>query len=273
MPEAVGYSGKLDNSGERITLLGPLGETIEDFTYDDESPWPLAADGNGSSLEIIDPLGDPADPASWRASYFADGSPGTDGLPLLASNGTVLPQAAPAISVELSKSILLSTLGSSDLQVNSAAGGPVIVPTDVQWDSVTKKLLFQLPSLADGNFTATLSAGSISATDGTPLSEYTFDFFVLAADANHDRSVNTVDFTAMAMNFNKEGASYSDGDFNSDGKVNALDFNILATQFGTAVAAPADGVPASRASILPAASVPPSLFGNPPVSLQDPILQ
>jgi hypothetical protein len=95
-PNGYGTSN-LSNGGERVVLLGPLGETLQDFTYDDFAPWPTAPDGNGSSLEIVDPLGDPSDPTNWRASYYADGSPGSEGLPPAAlpgdydANGTVEP--------------------------------------------------------------------------------------------------------------------------------------------------------------------------------------
>jgi hypothetical protein len=73
----VGYGpSNLSNGGERVVLLGPLGETLQDFVYDDAAPWPTAPDGNGPSLEIIDPLGDPSNPANWRASAAIGGSPG-----------------------------------------------------------------------------------------------------------------------------------------------------------------------------------------------------
>ncbi|MDN4171299.1 hypothetical protein QWT36_23550, partial [Salmonella enterica subsp. enterica serovar Typhi] len=39
----LGYDpANLSNGGERVRLLGPAGETIQDFTYDDVSPWPTA---------------------------------------------------------------------------------------------------------------------------------------------------------------------------------------------------------------------------------------
>ena len=69
-------SGALSNGGEHVELRDPFGNTIHDFTYDDNAPWPLAADGTGPSLEVIDPEGDYNDPLNWRASSFADGSPG-----------------------------------------------------------------------------------------------------------------------------------------------------------------------------------------------------
>src|SRR5206468_1113357 len=83
-----GYTGKLDNAGEQIILLGPLGETLQNFFYDDNTPWPTAADGGGPSLEIIDPLGDPNDPANWRASLVDGGTPGTAASPPVVLSST-----------------------------------------------------------------------------------------------------------------------------------------------------------------------------------------
>jgi hypothetical protein len=78
----VGFgTANLSNGGEPIALLGPSGETLQEFTYDDVAPWPASPDGGGPSLEIIDPLGDPTNPANWRASALSGGSPGTDGTP------------------------------------------------------------------------------------------------------------------------------------------------------------------------------------------------
>lgn len=74
------FDQNLSNGGERIALLGPLGEVLQDFTFDDGAGWPTEPDGNGPSLEIIDPLADPSNPANWRASYYVGGSPGTEGL-------------------------------------------------------------------------------------------------------------------------------------------------------------------------------------------------
>lgn len=78
----TGYgSANLSNGGEQIILLGPIGEELQNFTYSDSGGWPSAADGDGPSLEIINPLGDPNDPANWRASFYINGSPGASGIP------------------------------------------------------------------------------------------------------------------------------------------------------------------------------------------------
>jgi hypothetical protein len=74
------YSGRLDNAGERITLVDATGRTILDFNYEDS--WYSLTDGEGFSLTIIDPthfdlsIWDIEE--AWRASAYLDGSPGQD---------------------------------------------------------------------------------------------------------------------------------------------------------------------------------------------------
>ncbi|MCO6044381.1 lamin tail domain-containing protein [Aeoliella sp. ICT_H6.2] len=76
----IGYGdANLSNGGETLTLLAASGAEILSFTYGDSDPWPAAADGDGPSLEIIDPLGSPNDPTNWRASAVDGGSPGWSG--------------------------------------------------------------------------------------------------------------------------------------------------------------------------------------------------
>jgi hypothetical protein len=70
----------ISNSGELVTLLGPLGEVLQSFTYGSTSPWPTEPDGLGHSLEIINPLGDSTSAANWRASFYTGGSPGASGV-------------------------------------------------------------------------------------------------------------------------------------------------------------------------------------------------
>ncbi len=82
--------GALRNTGQRIELLGPLGETIADFVYDDD--WFPETDGEGYSLVLRDPTTPATEwssPASWRASFERLGSPGREDLP--ASDGRQLP--------------------------------------------------------------------------------------------------------------------------------------------------------------------------------------
>jgi hypothetical protein len=69
---------KLSNDGEQITLLDPLGGMIQQFTYNDVSPWPEVADGSGPGLVLNSPDTDPdpGEPGNWRASALDGGRPG-----------------------------------------------------------------------------------------------------------------------------------------------------------------------------------------------------
>ena len=94
-----GYTGKLDNSGEKISLQEPgvpytdaaTGTTVVPYidvdyvNYLTTAPWPVAANGNGPSLERINfnAFGD--DPGNWRASPANGGSPGA--LPTFTYSG------------------------------------------------------------------------------------------------------------------------------------------------------------------------------------------
>ena len=46
-------SGRLSNGGETIRLADSMGIIIDQVTYDNESPWPLSADGQGDALSLI----------------------------------------------------------------------------------------------------------------------------------------------------------------------------------------------------------------------------
>ncbi len=77
------FSGSLDNAGESLTLSGPLGEPILDFSYD--PAWYPATAGGGFSLVAVDPNAPPSAwglAQNWRPSSGLGGSPGaTDPLP------------------------------------------------------------------------------------------------------------------------------------------------------------------------------------------------
>jgi hypothetical protein len=82
------FEGRLDGSGERLTLLRPLlpeqdgGEwripmvPVDSLRYNDKAPWPETADGAGPTLERRHPDGMTDEPRTWRASLREGGSPG-----------------------------------------------------------------------------------------------------------------------------------------------------------------------------------------------------
>lgn len=76
-------SNNLGNASETVAIIyDPSGAnlTIDEVTYDDASPWPSSADGNGPSLTLMDLASDNSQAASWRASYADGGTPGTSAI-------------------------------------------------------------------------------------------------------------------------------------------------------------------------------------------------
>ncbi|MBN1895373.1 lamin tail domain-containing protein, partial [bacterium] len=73
------YTGQLDNGGEWLALVNAAGDTLIQFRYNDRNPWPeQPSDGYSLVPTELNPAGDPADPANWRASYFIHGSAGRE---------------------------------------------------------------------------------------------------------------------------------------------------------------------------------------------------
>lgn len=70
------FSGSLNNSGERLRLLDTEGRQIDAVEFRDTTPWPIAADNGGASLERIAVDQDAQVPAHWKASSIVGGTPG-----------------------------------------------------------------------------------------------------------------------------------------------------------------------------------------------------
>ena len=71
---------RLSNGGEHIRLFDDSNAIVDSLTYDDAAPWPTEPDGNGPTLELIDPSLPNHYPASWRASLNDHGSPGGENV-------------------------------------------------------------------------------------------------------------------------------------------------------------------------------------------------
>lgn len=68
----------LKNSGERILMTAADGLVIQDFSYSDIDPWPMAADGSGASLLLINAAGNPdsGQPVNWTSGVASPGDSG-----------------------------------------------------------------------------------------------------------------------------------------------------------------------------------------------------
>lgn len=78
----------LSGAGESLYLYDNEGYLVDSVTYEDSSPWPGAADGNGSSLELMNPWLDNGLPQNWRAS-LTTGTPGETNTVFIVSNEDV----------------------------------------------------------------------------------------------------------------------------------------------------------------------------------------
>jgi hypothetical protein len=176
-------------------------------------------------------------------------------LPLVAGSGNlVLDGPAPSIKLNFNNVLLASTLAVDNVTVRTvlpggSLGGTIAV-TSVTYDPSSKSATFAIPvATPDGNYRATLLAGSISDTYGSsPAANFSFDFFILAADANHDRKVDVSDLHVLANNWGGSGKTFSQGDFNNDGTVGNADLAILAARWQFTLAAPTASLPASLAA-------------------------
>ncbi len=70
------YKGGLSNDGERLLLADPFGNVMDSLTYNDKNPWDEDPDGNGPSLELLDPYADNNNPVNWFRSDNNCGTPG-----------------------------------------------------------------------------------------------------------------------------------------------------------------------------------------------------
>jgi hypothetical protein len=162
-----------------------------------------------------------------------------------------------------------ASLSLSDITLKNLTSGATIIPSGVSWDSTNNAAVFSLSGapLADGNYRATIKAGSVSDNTGHSLAaDANFDFYFLSADANRDRKVDMTDFATLASKFATTGRSFSQGnfDYSTDGKVDLTDFTFLASRFNQTLA------PVAVASALPAAqplSSVPILFANDELNL------
>ena len=76
-------SQKLSNSSEAVTLRHSDNRVVDTVTYDDDPPWPDAADDDDKTLSLLDETLDNTIAASWAASRQIDGTPGAANFPPL----------------------------------------------------------------------------------------------------------------------------------------------------------------------------------------------
>ncbi|MBP6334649.1 MAG: CotH kinase family protein [Bacteroidia bacterium] len=96
------------NSGDDIRLFDHQEADILNVNYNDNSPWPTDADGEGYTLELIDPLGNLSSGNNWFAGCVG-GTPGRA-------------YSAPSATVNTSGSTTFCDGDNVDLQATQASG-------------------------------------------------------------------------------------------------------------------------------------------------------
>jgi hypothetical protein len=112
------YWGKLSNSGEKIRLRDPQGNTVISVEYDDDPPWPLSADGLGYSLILAELNGNPDRPETWRASSQIHGSPGAEDPPPSYGLGVVINEVLAHTDPPFEDAIELLNTGSASVDIS-----------------------------------------------------------------------------------------------------------------------------------------------------------
>jgi hypothetical protein len=85
------FGGALGNGGELLALVNTVGDTIDAVEYDDASPWPVgppSPDGDGPSMELLNPILDNNVGSNWFVSTTLVGQDGT-GTDIFATPGIV----------------------------------------------------------------------------------------------------------------------------------------------------------------------------------------
>src|SRR5205814_7318442 len=113
---------------------------------------------------------------------------------------------APSVSFQFSSDVVGTPDQTFFELTNESTGQTVNTPVQLSYNSATQVATFTFTAfpqgLSDANYTARVLNGVVAYTNGASLRrDYTMAFFSFKGDANHDRSVNALDFNAVASNF------------------------------------------------------------------------
>jgi ELWxxDGT repeat protein len=231
-----------DGGGRRLWMTDGTTAGTRALTLPGSNPMNLTVVGGTLYFTANDGVNGPA-LYKWDDSATA---------PTVTAARFVADGVAPAIEVDVTSSAA-GTLIVSALRLTNLTTGQSVDPGIFQVSSTPAgdRAILTVPNnaagvLADGNYRLTIPAGSLRDAQGVALAgDLSFDFFVFAGDANHDRTVDFTDLVALAQNYNTDGKTFAQGDFNYDGNVDFNDLVILAQRYNTTLAAPgAAAVPA-----------------------------
>jgi hypothetical protein len=117
------FSGGLDNNGEEIAVIAANDLDIVRFRYEDDAPWPEAADGPGRTMVLSRPGDNPVHATNWRSSTTNGGNPG--GSDRVAFSGNPLADE----DIDATVALLEYALGSSDTVANDTQRPSAMIET------------------------------------------------------------------------------------------------------------------------------------------------
>ncbi|MGJ8550367.1 choice-of-anchor I family protein [Winogradskyella wichelsiae] len=129
MPQAI--SNAIGNGGELLEIKNSDGTIISQVEYSDDAPWPTTADGNGPSLELLNPDADFDEGTNWTpATNLVGQSLGED---VFASPGSYTPvtNVTPQVSFTESTYVISEDGTSIDITVELSATRNDAVSIDV----------------------------------------------------------------------------------------------------------------------------------------------
>jgi len=84
------FKGTLSNSGDSLVLKDMFDNVIDIVDFNDKNPWDEHPDGQGSSLELLDPNSDNDDPINWFRSDNPCGTPGAANSRICTSTADII---------------------------------------------------------------------------------------------------------------------------------------------------------------------------------------
>jgi len=129
MPQAI--SNALGNGGEVLQIKNSNGEIISQVEYSDDAPWPTSADGDGPSLELLNPNGNLDEGTNWAPATNLVGQ--SLGENVFASPGTYAPitNVMPQISFAESTFSTNEDGTNLDISVELSTASATAVSVDV----------------------------------------------------------------------------------------------------------------------------------------------
>jgi hypothetical protein len=199
VPVAGVYSGSLDNTGEKVALVGPMLEPIVEVDYGEE--WYPVTDGPGFSL-VPRESATSLDRAGWRSSTRVNGSPG-EADPAPESYGVVISEALAHTDLPQVDFIELQNTGATTVDLTGW------YLSDDQKEP--KKFRIGSVQLAAGEYRAFTEAEFGAGANGFGLSALGDEAYLFSANASGELTGYVTGFSygasANGVSFGRERTS------------------------------------------------------------------